>query len=66
MSDVHTVPDPYYVKSAYEASTEQKVLKFVGLPQRAIIRIYSVSGVLVRMLEHDGSRYSSTSRVAGQ
>jgi hypothetical protein len=65
LSEVHTVPDPYYVKSAYEASTEQKVLKFVGLPQRAIIRIYSVSGVLVRMLEHDGSRYSSTGRSQG-
>ena len=65
LSRVHTVPDPYYVRSAYEASTEQKVLKFVGLPQKAIIRIYSVSGVLVRMLEHDGSRYSSTSRSQG-
>jgi hypothetical protein len=65
LSRVHTVPDPYYVKSAYEASTEQKVLKFVGLPQKAIIRIYSVSGVLVRMLEHDGSRYSSSSRSQG-
>ena len=62
LSSVHTVPDPYYVKSAYEASTEQKVLKFVGLPQRAIIRIYSASGVLVRLLEHDGAAYSSTSR----
>ncbi len=65
LTRVHTVPDPYYVRSAYEASTEQKVLKFVGLPQRAIIRIYSVSGVLVRMLEHDGARYSSTSRSQG-
>jgi hypothetical protein len=65
LSRVHTVPDPYYVKSAYEASTEQKVLKFVGLPARAIIRIYSVSGVLVRMLEHDGTRYASTSRSQG-
>ncbi|MBA3893968.1 MAG: hypothetical protein H0X69_09775 [Gemmatimonadales bacterium] len=65
LTRVHTVPDPYYVMSAYEASTEQKVLKFVGLPQRAIIRIYSVSGVLVRMLEHDGSRYSSSSRAQG-
>ena len=65
LTRVHTVPDPYYVKSAYEASTEQKILKFVGLPQRAIIRIYSVSGVLVRMLEHDGGRYASTSRSQG-
>jgi hypothetical protein len=37
------------------------VLKFVGLPQDAIIRIYSTSGVLVRMLEHHGGAFSSTS-----
>jgi len=61
LSRVHTVPDPYYVQSKYEASTDQKVLKFVGLPQDAIVRIYSASGVLVRMLEHHGGNYSSTS-----
>jgi hypothetical protein len=65
LREVHTVPDPYYVRSAYEASTEQKVLKFVGLPDRAIIRIYSVSGVLVRMLEHDGTRFDPTSQSQG-
>jgi hypothetical protein len=65
LHNVHTVPDPYYVKSAYESSTDQKVLKFVGLPQDAIIRIYSASGVLVRMLEHHGGQYSSTSASQG-
>jgi hypothetical protein len=65
LREVHTVPDPYYVRSAFEASTEQKVLKFVGLPEKAIVRIYSVSGVLVRMLEHDASRYSATSASQG-
>jgi hypothetical protein len=65
LSGVHTVPDPYYVKSAYEVTTDQKVLKFVGLPDRAIIRIYSVSGVLVRMLEHDATRYDPTSLSQG-
>ncbi len=65
LSNVHTVPDPYYVKSAYEASTEQKVMKFVGLPDRAIIRIYSASGVLVRLLEHDGGDYASNSSSQG-
>ena len=65
LSSVHTVPDPYYVESKFEASTDQKILKFVGLPQDAIIRIYSVSGVLVRMLEHHGGQYSSTSASQG-
>jgi hypothetical protein len=65
LKNVHTVPDPYYVKSAYESSTDQKILKFVGLPQDAIIRIYSASGVLVRLLEHHGGQYASTSESQG-
>jgi hypothetical protein len=54
----HTVPDPYYVTNAYEQSTENKVIKFVNLPSNAIIRIYSLSGVLVRVLEHHASATS--------
>jgi len=50
---VHTVPDPYYVTNSFEQSADNKVIKFVNLPNRAIIRIYSVSGVLVRTLEHN-------------
>jgi hypothetical protein len=65
LSRVHTVPDPYYVQSKFEVSTDQKVLKFVGLPQDCIIRIYTASGVLVRVLEHHGGNYSSTSTTQG-
>ncbi len=53
LSNVHTVPDPYYVTSALEQTATVKQLKFVNLPNRAIIRIYSVSGVLVAILEHN-------------
>jgi hypothetical protein len=49
---VHTVPDPYYVTSQFERTSEAKVIQFVNLPADAIIRIYSSSGVLVTMLEH--------------
>jgi hypothetical protein len=52
LSRVHTVPDPYYVTSAYEIATESKAIQFVNLPQDAIIRIYSSSGILVALLEH--------------
>jgi hypothetical protein len=47
---VHTVPDPYYVTNSLEASANQKVLNFVNLPAQAIVRIYSLSGVLVNVL----------------
>jgi hypothetical protein len=50
---VHTVPDPYYVTSSLEFTANQNVLKFVNLPSQALIRIYSVSGVLVALVVHN-------------
>jgi len=47
---IHTVPDPYYVTNSFEQSTTDKVLRFVHLPSQCIIRIYSLSGVLVQMI----------------
>ena len=52
---VHTVPDPYYVTSSFETTTTDKIIKFVNLPAQAIIRIYSSSGVLVSILEHNSA-----------
>ena len=52
LSRVHTVPDPYYVTSKLETSTAQKKLLFVNLPTEAVIRVYTLSGVLVAALEH--------------
>lgn len=53
LARVHTVPDPYYVTNALEATANTKILKFVNLPSRAIIRVYSLSGVLVQVLTHN-------------
>src|SRR5207342_2056977 len=53
LTKVHTVPDPYYVTNGYEATTEAKILQFVNLPTQAIIRIYTSSGILVTMIEHN-------------
>ncbi len=53
LSNVHTVPDPYYVTNAFEQSTNSKIMRFVNLPSRCIIRIYSQSGVLVNALTLD-------------
>ena len=53
MQRIHTVPDPYYVSNALETNANNKVLNFVNLPAQAIVRIYSVSGVLVNVLTHN-------------
>jgi hypothetical protein len=52
LAAVHTVPDPYYNHSAYETGSARQ-MRFVNLPDRAIIRIYSVSGILIRVLTHN-------------
>ncbi len=57
LSQVHTVPDPYYVTNEFEQTTDTKIIKFVNLPDNAIIRIYSSSGVLVRLLEHHAAAF---------
>ena len=54
---VHTVPDPYYVTNGFESSPSGKIIKFVNLPFAAIIRIYSTSGVLVRVIEHNSTQF---------
>lgn len=50
---IHTVPDPYYGSSAFDPSPSAPRLRFVNLPARATIRIYSLSGVLVDVITHD-------------
>ena len=53
LAAVHTVPDPYYYSSAYEAGPTERQLRFINLPSQCVIRIYSVSGILVRLLTHN-------------
>jgi hypothetical protein len=53
LSRVHTVPDPYYVRSAFELGPSNKVLRFVNLPNQAVVRIFTLNGTLVRVLTHD-------------
>ncbi len=53
MALIHTVPDPYYVTNALETTANNKVLNFVNLPAQCIVRIYSVSGILVNVLTHN-------------
>jgi hypothetical protein len=53
LARVHTVPDPYYGSSAFEITADSQRLAFVNLPARAIIRIYSVGGILVAALTHN-------------
>jgi hypothetical protein len=50
---VHAVPDPYYVTNILENTSAEKRMQFVNLPPEAVVRIYSLSGVLLNVLEHN-------------
>jgi hypothetical protein len=53
LSRVHTVPDPYYVASIFDLSPSSKEVQFVNLPAEATVRIYSLSGILVDIVNHN-------------
>ena len=53
LTQVHTVPDPYLATSQYDLSPTTKQLMFVNLPPTATIRIYTLTGVLVDILNHE-------------
>ena len=52
LAKVHTVPDPYYVTSAFDIAVNNKDIQFVNVPTGATIRIYTSSGVLLRVLQN--------------
>jgi len=50
-SSVRAVPNPYYAHSSYELSQFARKIKFVNCPAQCTIRIFNLSGQLVRTLE---------------
>ncbi len=50
---INVFPNPYYGVNEAETSPYQKFVTFSHLPTQAVIRIYDLSGSLVRKLEKD-------------
>ena len=55
LSKIMVVPNPYMASSALDLSPSQRRLEFVNLPARCTIRIYSLGGHLVNVLNHIGA-----------
>ena len=52
LSRVRVVPNPYLISSPLDAGPGDKSVMFTGLPLECMVRIYTISGVLVNVLEH--------------
>ena len=51
LDKIRVVPNPYYSRSSYELSTFNKIIKFINMPEQATVRIYDLSGHLIRTLQ---------------
>jgi hypothetical protein len=50
---IGVVPNPYYAYSQYEGSRLDNRVKFINLPQKTTIKIFTFSGNLVRTIKKD-------------
>lgn len=53
---IDIVPNPYHAFNAYETSRIDNRAKFVNLPERCTIKIYNLSGTLIRTLGKDNAQ----------
>ena len=50
---IDIVPNPYYAYSTYEESRIENTVKFINLPPRVTIKIFTMNGTLIRVLDKD-------------
>ncbi|MFC1614289.1 hypothetical protein ACFL5K_03235 [Gemmatimonadota bacterium] len=70
LENIKVVPNPYIASSLFDSSPYKRSIMFTHLPLKATIRIYTVSGNLVNILNHapglEGSLGGTTDRNSGQ
>ena len=61
LDTIKVVPNPYVVRSRFNETAVSRKLRFTNLPQECRISIYTVTGELVKVLEHfdrfDGNKW---------
>lgn len=56
LSQIRVVPNPYIVVSKYESMQNVRDIKFMFLPPECTINIYTVSGTLVKTINHNNGQ----------
>jgi len=55
IGEITVFPNPYYGNHSFEKSYSQRFVRFTGLPEEVIIRIYSLSGVFIKRIDKNTS-----------
>ncbi len=63
LNEIRVVPNPYYIRAAWDANKYNNHIMFSNLPSKCTIRIFTVSGILIKEIEHDAA--SSDPNVLG-
>ncbi len=50
---IRVVPNPYYMKAAWDTDKYHRKIMFTHLPAKCTIRIFTVSGLLIRTIKHE-------------
>jgi hypothetical protein len=60
-TEVGVYPNPYRVNAVWDGSgVRDRMVWFTGLPSNATIRVFTISGELVKTIEHDAASYSGS------
>ncbi|MBN2619696.1 T9SS type A sorting domain-containing protein [candidate division WOR-3 bacterium] len=63
--NVKVVPNPYLVHNEWQYTFEQRRIKFINLPAECTIRIFSISGELLRVIKHHHTTVNGVKNDAG-
>ncbi len=53
LKKIAVVPNPYIVRNIWERTNDRNKLQFVNLPTKCTVKIYTLAGNLIKVLEHD-------------
>ncbi len=55
LADIRVVPNPYYIRAAWDRTQYDRHILFQNLPMKCTIRLFSSAGLLIRTIKHDGT-----------
>ena len=55
LGDVGVVPNPYRVNSGFKEAEHLRQIRFTNLPEQCTIRIFSLTGEVVNIIDHNDS-----------
>lgn len=53
LNKITVVPNPYIARNIWERTNDRNKLQFINLPTKCKIKIYTLAGNLIKVLEHD-------------